>query len=108
MWYSTEETYADCDQKFVRTFLTPDYLPIWAVDDWKEGNVTRENRRTALLGGKKHYIMPKLFMGLEPNNCIEPCVRTMVKSMKVSEAHLEFKKDLGQNSSTLVMSFSKR
>ena len=93
MNYPTEEyeSYADCDDHFVRSFLPPGLKPFWTVD-----NITHATDIFTLdyefasklythLGAILHIIRNKqlvlligdLFYGFKVSDCLLPCLRTV-------------------------------
>ena len=85
------ESYADCDDHFVRSFLPPGLKPFWTVD-----NITHATDIFTLdyefasklythLGAILHIIRNKqlvllkgdLFYGFKVSDCLLPCLRTV-------------------------------
>ena len=91
MNYPTEEyeSYADCDDQFVRSFLPPGLKPFWTVDNISEA--TNSFFLDAELYSKIHSYLGlssftfcilrlatfsvDLYSGLKVSSCLQPCLR---------------------------------
>ena len=95
--YPTEEyeSYADCDDLFIRRFLPPGLKPFWTVDNISDATDTFYLENDLFEGSNLGIIKPgflftsfpylvevsnqiaDLFSGLKISDCLLPCVRTV-------------------------------
>lgn len=85
------ESYADCDDEFVRRSLPPGLQPFWTVDniseatntysinteDYEDGlgiSILYANTNSIIIDS--HYVSVFLFTGQLVSDCLLPCVRT--------------------------------
>ena len=89
MNYPTEEyeSYAECDDHFVRRSLPSDLQPFWAVDNISEAGNTisldpdtwehMDFGKTIIFTRKaKRLFLDGLYNGIVVSNCLLPCLRT--------------------------------
>jgi hypothetical protein len=104
--YPIHESYATCDDTFLRRSLTrlveSEYVPIWIA---KTGKVI-EAKKTEFVPKTLTVELAKLFLGLKENDCKAPCRTTMVKSLKDSES--DFTSHFTRGMSMVVLALGNR
>ena len=74
--YPTEEyeSYADCDDHYVRSFLPPGLKPFWTVDNTSDAtNIFDVDYE---IFSKLVLHLGDLFTGLASSDCLLPCLQT--------------------------------